>query len=233
MAEAPSRSIEIAGRDVPVRVRRNARAKRLILRLDAGGDGLVLTLPRGTAVEEGLALIRREERWVERRLGKLKPRVPFADGVEVPYLGAPHPIRHAPERRGTVWIEDGTIRVAGRPEHLPRRVGDWFRREAKDRIEPLARDLASSLGHRVGRVTVRDTRSRWGSCAATGNLNFSFRLVMAPEHVLAYVVAHEVAHLAEHNHSDQFWAVVERLDPAYETARAWLGAYGEDLHRYG
>lgn len=233
MAERRERSIEIAGRDVPVRVRRNAQAKRLILRVDAGGDGLVLTLPRGAKVEDGLDLIRREERWVARRLGKTKPRIPFADGAEIPYLGMPHPIRHAIGRRGTVWLEDGAILVAGQPEHLPRRVGDWFKREAKARIEPLAVDLAAEIDKRAGRITVRDTRSRWGSCAYSGNLSFSFRLVMAPEHVLRYVVAHEVAHLAEHNHSPAFWAVVERLDPAYETARAWLTAYGEDLHRYG
>lgn len=233
MAERRERSIEIAGRDVPVRVRRNAQAKRLILRVDAGGDGLVLTLPRGAKVEDGLDLIRREERWVARRLGKTKPRIPFAAGAEIPYLGTPHPIRHAAGRRGTVWLEDGAILVAGQPEHLPRRVGDWFKREAKARIEPLAGNLAAEIDKRAGRITVRDTRSRWGSCAYNGNLSFSFRLVMAPEHVLRYVVAHEVAHLAEHNHSAAFWAVVERLDPAYETARAWLAAYGEDLHRYG
>lgn len=132
-----------------------------------------------------------------------------------------------------MWLEDGAILVAGQPEHLPRRVGDWFKREAKARIEPLAGNLAAEIDRRAGRITVRDTRSRWGSCAYSGNLSFSFRLVMAPEHVLRYVVAHEVAHLAEHNHSPAFWAVVERLDPAYETARAWLAAYGEDLHRYG
>lgn len=233
MADGTRRSIEIAGRDVPVRVHRNARAKRLILRLDRDGEGVVLTLPRGATIEDGLELIRREERWVARRLGRAKPRVPFAEGAEVPYLGVPHPIRHAAGRRGTVWIEDGAILVAGAAEHLPRRVGDWFRREARQRIEPLAHRLAGELGHRCGRITVRDTRSRWGSCTAQGNLNFSYRLVMAPAHVLGYVVAHEVAHLAEHNHSDRFWAAVARLDPAYQTARAWLSAYGEDLHRYG
>lgn len=233
MADRRERSIEIAGRDVPVRVQRNPRAKRLILRLDPGGDGLVLTLPRGVAIEEGFALIRREERWVARRLGRAKSRVPFTAGVEVPYLGTPHPVRHAAGRRGTVWVEDGEILVAGSPEHLPRRLADWFRREARGRIEPLAHRLAGELDRRCGRITVRDTRSRWGSCTSQGNLNFSYRLVMAPEHVLHYVVAHEVAHLAEHNHSAAFWAVVEQLDPAHETARAWLRAYGEDLHRYG
>lgn len=93
--------------------------------------------------------------------------------------------------------------------------------------------MTASIGAAPGRITMRDPRTRWGSCSANGNLGFSWRLVLAPEFVLAYVVAHEVAHLKELNHGPRFWRLVERLIGDPEPARRWLRAEGPDLHRYG
>jgi predicted metal-dependent hydrolase len=94
---------------------------------------------------------------------------------------------------------------------------------------------AAKIGRRVTRVTLRDTRSRWGSCTAEGALMYSWRLIMAPPEVLRYVAAHEVAHLVEMNHSNRFWAVVEGLYPGWQTQRAWLRSHGGALHglRFG
>ncbi len=225
--------VDLAGRCVPVRLRTNSRARRLILRVDGTTGGAVVTLPPFTSQAEALDLVRREQAWLLRRLERAPTFIPFADGVRVPLLGVDHTIRHLPERRGVVWLEDGFIMVAGQPAHLARRVDDWFRRQARERIQPMAQELAARLGERVGRVTVRDTRSRWGSCAANGNLSFSWRLVMAPAFVFDYVVAHEVAHLVERNHGPRFWARVADLVPEVERARAWLNHHGEELHRYG
>ncbi len=225
--------LDLGERRVPVRLRTNKRARRLILRIDAENGGAVVTLPPFTAHAEALDLVRRESAWLLQRLDRTPPTIPFADGVCVPLLGVDHVIRHAPGRRGVVWLEDGTIMVAGRPEHLARRVDDWFRRQAKDRLQPLADELAGRIGRRVNRISVRDTRSRWGSCGANGNLSFCWRLVMAPEFVFDYVVAHEVAHLAERNHGPRFWSRVAELVPEVARARAWLNHHGEELHRYG
>ena len=226
-------SLDIEGRAVPLRVRRNRRARRLVLRIDAAAGGAVVTLPPGVPVEDGLDMARQRASWIAGRLAALPARMPFADGARVPFLGVEHWIRHRPGCRGTVWREDGEIHVAGRPEHVARRLGDWLKGEARRHIAPLAAAKAELLGRAAGRVTLRDTRSRWGSCAANGNLSFCWRLVMAPETVLDYVVAHEVAHLAERGHGPRFWRAVEGLTADAEGARAWLREHGDRLHRYG
>jgi hypothetical protein len=93
--------------------------------------------------------------------------------------------------------------------------------------------FAAALGVPIKRITVRDQSSRWGSCSTTGLLSFSWRLILAPSHVLDYLAAHEVAHLVEMNHSPRFWRLVQRLCPGHGHAKAWLDAHGADLHRYG
>jgi len=226
-------TIDLEGREVPLIMRRNPRARRIILRLDPASDGAVVTLPPGAKPEEGLELARRKAIWLVRRLEALPPRVPFADGAEVPVLGVDHRVVHSTGRRGVVWRQDGEIHVAGRPEHLARRLADWFRREARRQISPRAGAKAGQLGVRPGRISLRDTRSRWGSCSSEGALSFCWRLVMAPEFVLDYVVAHEVAHLKFADHGPRFWRTVASLTGDVETARAWLHSHTERLHRYG
>lgn len=228
--------IEVAGRPVLVRFRRNRRARRIILRLDVdGGDsaGVVVTLPPGASRAEGLNWATRQQAWIARRLGRRPPRIAFADGVTVPFIGADHVVRHAPGTRRGVWREAGAIMVSGRPEHLARRLGDWLRREARREISELVAAKAAAAGLQPGRISVRDTRSRWGSCAASGNLNFSWRLILAPDFVLDYVVAHEAAHLRHADHGDEFWRFAEQMSDDMAKARAWLKAHGEALHRYG
>ncbi len=225
--------LDIEGRAVPLRIRRNARARRLILRIDGERDGVVVTLPGRVPVEEGLDLARGKAAWIVRQLDRLAPRVPFADGAVVPILGDDHRIRFDPTGRRPVSRGTGEIVVTGRPEHLARRLTDWLKGEARSLIVPLAHAKAQSLGRSPGAITLRDTRSRWGSCSADGKLSFSWRLVMAPEHILDYVVAHEVAHLVERNHGPRFWDLAAQMTGDVETARAWLNAFGARLHRYG
>ena len=145
-----------------------------------------------------------------------------------------HRIRHRPEARGTVWVEGVEIHVAGKAEHLPRRLRDWLLAEARRRITPLALAKAETVERRVKRVSVRDQRARWGSCGPDGSLSFSWRLVLAPPEVLDYLVAHEVAHLVHMNHGPRFWALAERLCAGpMGPPQAWLKANGEKLLQYG
>ena len=228
--------VELGGKRVPVRLYRNTRARRIILRIDdrnGDGDGVSVTLPRRTPLCEGLDLIHEKAAWVLERLGGLPPRVAFADGARVPLGGVDHTIRHVLDGRGVVRGQGTEILVAGGAEHLARRLRDWLRKEARSQIGRLVGDKAAALGRTAGRITIRDTRSRWGSCSADGNLSFCWRLVMAPETVLDYVVAHEVAHLAEPHHGPKFWRLVKTLTPAMEASREWLRRNGEALHRYG
>ncbi len=229
----PDVVLDVAGRAVPLRIRRNPRARRLILRIDGERDGVVVTLPRHVPVEEGLDLARTKAAWIARQLDRLPPRVPFADGAVVPVLDVDHRVRFDPSGRQPVHRGDAEIVVTGRPEHLARRLTDWLRGEAKRLITPSAHAKAELLDRSPAAITLRDTRSRWGSCSVDGKLSFSWRLVMAPEHVLDYVVAHEVAHLVEKNHGPRFWDLAAELTGNVKTARAWLTAYGARLHRYG
>jgi predicted metal-dependent hydrolase len=117
--------------------------------------------------------------------------------------------------------------------HIERRVRDHLVAMARTELAGRARPLAARIGRKLVRVGVRDTKSRWGSCSGRGNLSFSWRLVFAPEPIIDYVVAHEVAHLAEMNHGPRFWRLVESLSPDSAAARAWLKRHRSRLLSYG
>ncbi len=225
--------LEIDGRAVPLRVRRSALAARMSLRIDGLADGIVLVLPPGAPLADGLRFAAGQHDWIRHRLAALPQRVAFVDGAVLPVLGTPHRVRHRPECRRGVWADGGEVHVSGHAEHLPRRLGDWLKTRAREEIVARAYPLAQAIDRRIAGIVVRDQRSRWGSCTAAGRLAFSWRLVLAPEAVLAYVVAHEVAHLVELNHSSAFWRLVHRLMPGMAAPRHWLKLNGQSLHRYG
>lgn len=225
--------VELAGREVPLCIRHHPRARRMTLRVDPVGGGAVVTLPAATPADEGLDMVRNKAGWLLGRLEALPPRAVLADGATVPLLGAELTVHHRPDGRGVVRREGDTLIVAGRAEHLERRLTDWLKAEARREFAARARPKAEALGCRLGRVTVRDTRSRWGSCSATGNLSFCWRLVLAPPFVVDYVVAHEVAHLKVRDHGPRFWKTVATLSEHADRARAWLHRHGEALHRFG
>src|SRR5439155_22872002 len=220
--------------DAAVSIRVSPRARRVGLRIDAAERKVEVILPRGVAVKTGLSFLEAKRDWVGARLEALPQPVPFVEGALVPVLGVVHRIRREFDPTAPpVRIVDGEIRVRGDPAHLPRRVRDHPVAAAGAEIAPRARRLAAQLGRDVARITLRDTRSRWGSCSGTGNLSFSWRLILAPEPVLDYVVAHEVAHLVEMNHGPRFWQLVARLVPDSVGPRAWLKRHRAQLLSYG
>ena len=123
--------------------------------------------------------------------------------------------------------------MSGDKPHIPRRVADYLKREARKDIEAAVDRHAARLGVAPRRITLRDTVSRWGSCSSTGALNFSWRLILAPPEVLDYLAAHEVAHIVHMNHSPMFWKLTRRLFPETEQAEVWLKTHGASLHRFG
>lgn len=223
------------GRAVPLRVRRDARARRIVLRIDSLNDGAVVTVPARVPVREGLRLAHDKADWILDRLARLPPRIPFADGAVVPLRGNVCILRHdpIPSGRGVVRRDGDMLWIAGRPEHLARRFSDWLKREARREIAALVAAKTATIGLRQGRIALRDTRSLWGSCSAKGDFSFCWRLILAPPFVLDYVVAHEVAHLKVRGHGPSFWRAVAALTDQTEAARAWLNREGEALHRYG
>jgi predicted metal-dependent hydrolase len=125
------------------------------------------------------------------------------------------------------------ICVSGGDTHGPRRLFDWLRAQAKADLTRRTFHHAANLGCRPKRISVRDQSTRWGSCSTTGTISYSWRLIFAPDYVLDYVAAHEVAHLREMNHGPRFWRLVRETMPDMHKARSWLKHNGAELHRFG
>jgi len=226
--------IQALGLAAPLAVRVSPKARRLSLRVDAAARGIELVLPRRFAAETALGFVAAHRGWIAARVAALPPPLRLADGATVPVLGVPHRIRREFDPAAPpVAIGGGEIRVRGDPVHLPRRVRDHLVALAKRDFAVRARALAARIGRNVARVGVRDPKSRWGSCSSTGSLSFSWRLVFAPEPVVDYVVAHEVAHLVEMNHGPRFWRLVATLVTDVDASRAWLRRHRNELLSYG
>jgi predicted metal-dependent hydrolase len=218
----------------PISIRISPRARRIALRINAAERTVELVLPPGVPKSHGLRFVQSKREWIAAHLAALPPSVPFAEGAVVPVLGVPHRIRREVDASAPpVVIVDGEIRVRGEAAHLPRRVRDFLEGKARQELALRARRVAARIGRDIAQIRVRDTRSRWGSCSGRGNLSFSWRLIFAPERVIDYVVAHEVAHLAEMNHGSRFWRLVESLSPDSATSRAWLKRHRCRLFSYG
>ncbi|MEI9805746.1 MAG: SprT family zinc-dependent metalloprotease [Pseudolabrys sp.] len=237
-SEPPAITVVFEREAYLVRLRRNVRARRYTLRIHSVTREVVLTMPPRGSVKQASAFAEKHGAWIAARLERLPDAAPFGDGALLPLRGVDHRIVHRRGARGTVWVEAGAdgerlLCVAGLEPHIPRRVRDFLKREAKADLERASRQMAQALGVTLKRVSIRDQSSRWGSCSTTGALSYSWRLILAPPFVLDYLAAHEVAHLVEMNHSRAFWRLVERICPDMSRAKAWLDAHGSGLHRYG
>ena len=232
--------LELETLGAPIEVRRHPTARRLSLRVSKTRRAVIVTVPSECRMEEAGKFLKSNLDWVRDRLGRVPEPVPFADGARIPLRGTIHRVAFYGMARGrsvvsTEQIDRGAPRlcVSGRLEHAPRRLRDWLRDQARSDLDACVAHHARRLGVKARSISVRDQTSRWGSCTADGLLSFSWRLIMAPAHVLDYVAAHEVAHLLEMNHGPRFWKLVARSMPKLEEAKRWLRHYGPDLHRYG
>lgn len=224
---------QVNGEKVTVRTKRNRRARQMTLRIDAANDCAVLVLPSRASLAEGIDFARSKAPWVKEKLESLPPRMPFAPGEVIRVKGRLLTIRYD-NRVGPRATRDGDIlRVGGDPDRVRERVIHWLRESARGAITKRVEQRAAQINKKFCRVTLRDSRTRWGSCSALGNLSFSWRLILAPVEVMDYVVSHEVAHLAQMNHGPRFWKLVDELVPHSPRAREWLGIYGTALLRQG
>ena len=214
-----------------IRCEISMRARRISLRIDMMDGCAVLVRPKRASDAMVSAFLVQQRRWIEKHLAQLPERVVIANGTVISLLGTPYTIRATPTAKRGVWKDDASIYVSGAPDHIARRVRDFVRDEAKTAFSSWARDNAARLNVKVTRVGVRDTTTRWGSCTKAGHLSLSWRLILAPEAVARYVVAHEVAHLKHMNHSPSFWRTVESIMPEMKKARAWLRQNGATLYR--
>jgi predicted metal-dependent hydrolase len=213
---------------VEVHLKRTARARRLSLRVSSLDGRVTLTLPPHVPERVARAFAEEKARWIREAVGRIAGPVEVAPGAELPVEGAPlrlvaGPGRAAQRDGDALLVPEGRAGIAAEA---------WLKHLARARLVAAVDRHAARLGRKPGRITLRDPRSRWGSCSAQGNLMFSWRLAMAPASVLDYVAAHEVAHLAHMDHSPAFWRAVERLFPDHAAERCWLRREGSALHRY-
>ncbi len=212
----------------PCDVVRHRGARRMTLRVSDAG--VRLTVPPRVPAARVEAFLRAQEGWVAEQTARLSPPpAPLADGDRVALMdGGLRLVVRGDRGRRTERRGDDLLVPAG---DLDRRVERWYRAEALRVLEERSRALAARLEVAIAAVSVRDPRTRWGSCSHSGRLSYSWRLVLAPEAVLDQVVAHEVCHLVRPDHSPAFWALLDGIDPGGDAARRWLREHGRLLHR--
>ncbi|MEY4697986.1 MAG: hypothetical protein RIT14_2414 [Pseudomonadota bacterium] len=215
---------------VEIVLRRSARARRFSLRVSRLDGRVTLSLPLRARESEAMAFARAQEGWIRQTLERMPMQAGVGIGSLVPVEGRMLRLVTGPGRG--VRIEGDTLAVPGDPAQAGVRAAAFLKQLARTRLAEASDRHAAVIGRRVTRITLRDTRSRWGSCAQDGALMYSWRLIMAPPRVLDYVAAHEVAHMEQMNHSAAFWAVVERLFPGWQQQRRWLHDEGQALHSY-
>ena len=225
-------SVIIPG-DPPIEValRVSAQARRLSLRVSRLDGRVTMTLPKRVPRREAEAFARDRVDWIRQNLDAMPAPVLLRPDEQVMFAGEMYDL-HATGGRAAK-LGDGVITLPiSAPERTGPRLAALFKHHARARLTAASDRYATALGRTHSGITLRDTRSRWGSCSSEGRLMFSWRLIMAPPEVLEYVAAHEVAHLAEMNHSPAFWAEVSGLMPDYKARRRWLREKGSILHAF-
>lgn len=221
--------------DLPsdLKIIRNPRARRLRLRLDRRHGFPVLTLPQGVPERTGLEFVEEHLDWIRDRQAERPAPIPFLPGTRIPFGDRELLITRTADGRGTTRLKGDCLLVGGAEAHCNRRVTDWLKLKARERLKQRSLLHAARIGETVQRVRVADQSSRWGSCSGRGVLSFNWRLILAPDHVLDYVAAHEVAHLREMNHGPRFHALLATLLDDPRAGDRWLVSNGQKLRRYG
>ncbi|HQX27763.1 MAG TPA: SprT family zinc-dependent metalloprotease [Alphaproteobacteria bacterium] len=219
-----------------IKVKKSARARRMALRLDAKERVFHLVLPKGMSVRSATAFIEEHERWMKEKLRELPRPVSFNHGESIPVFGRHRTIRVIKRKTlktTDVILKQNEILVVTNLDDPTQKVKRALAKWAKLRLTELAEEKAAEINEKVKEIHVRDTKSRWGSCADDGGLSFSWRLIFAPEVALDYVVAHEVAHLRHMNHGRHFWNLCRAISDDFLEGQYWMQNFGQDLMRYG
>jgi len=213
--------------DIEYTIRRSPRARRIRVKVDLH-DGIEVVIPQRATKREARAAVAELRPWIDRKLAEAeRARTSLASPPgTVPFLGAHLHLRHDEQRTRAHRKHDVLHLPAANSRHALER---WYRTEARRQIEPRLDAATSALGRPHTRLAIRNQRTRWGSCSSTGAMSFNWRLMLAPEPVLDYVVWHEACHLVVMDHSKRFWTLVERHLPGYREPRRWLRQNGAAL----
>lgn len=227
-----TQNISLEDKTISYTVKKSQRAKNVRLEIRPE-SGLTVVIPAHYRPGEIPSIIERKQQWI---LGKLKEvqrlrsfgNKTKADGI--PYLGREFEVCQRQGVTDSVAIESNRLLVSAAPGSNPGNVlGKWFRQQAAKLILGRVVDINKQLGVRYRNVSIRNARTRWGSCSQKGNLSFNWKLIMVPGPVIDYVIIHELLHLKEMNHSRKFWSLVAAYCPDWREHRTWLGDHQDVL----
>ncbi len=217
-------------------LKKSKRARRVTLRLDVQKRVINLIVPEKMSEKRALRFAKENQIWIREKLAGLPDIIPFENGQTVPVFGDDMLIKvllDTTSKRTTITLNDKDLSVLTNKTDPGPRIERFLKEESKKAIKDLANEKAEQIGKKISAISIRDTKSRWGSCSNDGRLSFSWRLIFAPFASLDYVVAHEVAHLIHMNHSPSFWQLCEELSTDYSTGKKWIKQHGGTLMRYG
>jgi len=218
---------------MPVTTRRNARAKRMSIRVDQKKHKIFVTLPRNTSLKKAEIFAHDHIEWLQQQICKLPPKLILQDQSPIPILGKIYYIHQQKDKlRGLVSLRENQIIIPGFEDMLESRLNRFLKKHAQNEITKRAEIKADKINATIHKITLKDTKTRWGSCSSAGDLAFSWRLIMAPDFVFDYVIAHEVAHLQFMNHGASFWQLCYDLTDQGPKAKKWLKANGHKLYHY-
>ncbi|MBQ8677461.1 MAG: M48 family metallopeptidase [Alphaproteobacteria bacterium] len=218
--------------DFPLKVIKSVQAKRLTLRIDSKNRQALLSIPPRCTQKQAINFVSEHQEWIIENLKNLPSKKRFISGQNISLFGQEILIRHAPEKRWGARIENGILYVSGESDFTHRRVKDFIKKQAQKTFFELSQKLAKKINCQINDVVIKDTKSRWGSCSSLNNINYNWRLALAPQGVIDYIVAHEVSHLAHQDHSADFWQCVADLCPHYKQGQNWLKQHGKELYAY-
>ena len=228
--------IDFGSFSAPVVTRVNKRAKRLILKVDPVAGEVHLTIPSKRCLKEAMQFAVERGSWIADQLDQNLRARPFAHGTEFSLMGAPFVLNHSGGVRSLVRQiagEPNILSVGGDPAHVNRRTVDWLKQHARRVFAERSDFYCQQIDRQYRAIRIRDTRSRWGSCSASGVLSYSWRLVLAPRDIVEYVAAHECVHLIHMNHSPAYWRDLAALGVDARGAKEWFRLHGQGLFSYG
>ena len=217
--------------DIQIEVIRKKGKKNLSLKINSKTGNPEVSIPYLCPIIFAKSFIQEHIVWLKKHIQTTPEKQRFINGMEICLLGQNLTIFHS-DTSCLTHIENNRLIVSGNTEHLHRRIKDFIKKQAYDYIRTKADEISLKSGKKIGRITLRDTSSRWGSCSSNGNLSFCWRLALTPTFVIDYVIIHEVAHLTHMNHSNDFWQHLKELGGQTRAAKKWLKENAPYLHSF-
>ena len=222
--------IKLGTPEISILVNYSKHAKNYSIHISNIKNMAKLTIPINGSYHQAITFAKSRETWIRDKLANHLPEISPEFGSDLLYRGQKLKIKKSKDRQ--IYKDENGLYVPCESNQLQGKLKGFLKSKARDHLDFASKDYANLIGKKYFKLTLRDTRSRWGSCTSNGHLMYSWRLIMAPPKVLNYVAAHEVSHLLHLNHSNQFWETVSYLMPDFKQHKDWLKKNGQSLHRF-